>query len=307
MNTKDTKDTINQTNNGISAKVIADSINEQGKRITTFELEFHRYILSEMNTHRVASKNTASSRAIPIRKVIEAVRTNPAVPVYFGSHQVGMQAGAELPEQAKAEAKRIWLEQAEQACKTAEQLTALGGAKEWVNRILEPYTFIKQVFTSTEYNNFFALRDSEYAQPEIRDLARKMKALYEAGKPKFLKKGYWHLPYVKTEECDNVQIYFDYDGNQIALEQALKLSASLVAQTSFRLQNSSQEKAEDIFKKLIESKPVHASPTEAQAMSWDSSKHVGWTQFHNNGLPGSGNLQGWIQYRQLIKDNVVLG
>ena len=298
----------NKTNNGISAKIIADSINEQGKRITTFELEFHRYILSEMNTHRVASKNTASSRAIPIKKVIEQVRSNPAIPIYFGSHQAGMQSGKELDVEAKEKAKQLWLESAEQACKTAEQLTALGGAKEWVNRILEPYTFIKQVFTSTEYNNFFALRDSEYAQPEIRDLARKMKALYETGKPKFLKKGYWHLPYVKTEECDNQQLYFDYNGNQINLEQALKLSASLVAQTSFRLQNSSQEKAEDIFKKLIESKPVHASPTEAQAMSWDSSKHVGWTQFHNNnGLPGSGNLQGWIQYRQLIKDNVVLG
>lgn len=307
MNTTDTKDTINQTNNGISAKVIADSINEQGKRITTFELEFHRYILSEMNTHRVASKNTASSRAIPIRKVIEAVRTNPAVPVYFGSHQVGMQAGAELPEQAKAEAKRIWLEQAEQACKVAEQLTALGGAKEWVNRLLEPYCFIKQVFTATEFNNFFALRDSEYAQPEIRDLARKMKQVYNQSTPKMLKKQQWHLPYVKTKEQDNTQLYFNHDDEEITLEQALKLSASLVAQTSFRLQNSSQEKAEDIFRKLIESKPVHASPTEAQAMAWDSTPHEGWTQFHNNGLPGSGNLQGWIQYRQLIKDNVVLG
>ena len=52
----------------IEAKIVADSINPQGDRITTYLLTFPRFILAELNTHRVFSKNSASSRAIPFEK-----------------------------------------------------------------------------------------------------------------------------------------------------------------------------------------------------------------------------------------------
>ena len=49
-----------KSDDGISVKVIKDSISEKGDRLTTFELEFHRYILAEWNTHRAISKNASS-------------------------------------------------------------------------------------------------------------------------------------------------------------------------------------------------------------------------------------------------------
>ena len=39
----------------ISAKIIADS-EFDGVRLVTFEVEFHRFILPEINTHRVFSR-----------------------------------------------------------------------------------------------------------------------------------------------------------------------------------------------------------------------------------------------------------
>ena len=64
----------------ISAKVVEDSISEAGKRITTLQLRMPKFILAEFNTHRVFSRSTASSRAIPTAKLIEMVRTNPLIP-----------------------------------------------------------------------------------------------------------------------------------------------------------------------------------------------------------------------------------
>ena len=78
------------------AKIIADSISETGERLTTVQVKFHRYILSEVNTHRVFSRNYSSSRAIPISKLIEQVRKDPAMPVYWGKNKAGMQAEQKL-------------------------------------------------------------------------------------------------------------------------------------------------------------------------------------------------------------------
>ena len=43
----------------------------------TFELTYPRYIHSEFMTHRVFSRNASSSRAIPVKRMIEQVRNNP--------------------------------------------------------------------------------------------------------------------------------------------------------------------------------------------------------------------------------------
>ena len=82
----------------ISAKVICDSINEQGVRLTTFEIEYPRFILAELNTHRQLSRNSSSSRAIPIKKMLSTVDDNMAVPVYWGNAKSGMQADGEVNE-----------------------------------------------------------------------------------------------------------------------------------------------------------------------------------------------------------------
>ncbi|MBC9706696.1 MAG: FAD-dependent thymidylate synthase [Enterococcus sp.] len=77
---------------GFSAKVVADSVSPTGKRLTTLEVVFPRMILSEFNTHRMLSKNSASSRAIPVVKQIRKIMDYPYIPNTIGINQSGMQA-----------------------------------------------------------------------------------------------------------------------------------------------------------------------------------------------------------------------
>ena len=80
----------------IKAKVICDSISPSGVRLTTLELQYHRFVHSEMMTHRMLSRNASSSRAIPVEKMLKQVAENPAMPIHWGKNQAGMQAREEL-------------------------------------------------------------------------------------------------------------------------------------------------------------------------------------------------------------------
>ena len=80
----------------INAKIVADSMSPEGVRLTTLQLRYPRFILAEFNTHRVFSRNSSSSRAIPVKKMLEQVQTDPAMPVWWGKNQPGMQAREEL-------------------------------------------------------------------------------------------------------------------------------------------------------------------------------------------------------------------
>lgn len=298
----------------ISAKIIKDSINNSGTRITTFELEYPRFIHAEVMTHRVFSRNSASSRAIPISKVIEQVKTTPAEAVHWGKNQPGMQAKEELRGIAKIAARDSWLCAAEEAASRAKVLSDVGLHKQVVNRLLEPFQVMKVIVTATEFNNFFWLRDHHDAQPEIQELARKTKGVYDYSKPELLYHDMWHLPYVttKTEEMSNVefkQTYWLDDETEISLEEALMISCSCCAQVSYRKLDTSLEKAKDIYKKLVESEPVHASAFEhcAKVPHITDEYEEGFTHRDIQGNLWSGNFKNWVQYRQLIPGNVKLG
>ena len=131
---------------GISAKIVQDSIDERGNRITTFELEFHRWILAEFNTHRVFSRNAMSSRAVPVRTMTGLIKQKPASPSHWGKKQAGMQANEENNE-AIGHMKReeYWQWMANTAVSRAEELDDAGYHKQIVNRILEPFMFIRNV------------------------------------------------------------------------------------------------------------------------------------------------------------------
>jgi thymidylate synthase ThyX len=186
----------------ISVKVVADSIGDT--RITTLQLVYPRFILAELNTHRVFSRNSSSSRAIPINKMIEMVRKNPAMPIHWGKNQPGMQAKKELDEEDKVNVQALWLEAADRMTQIALEMNDYGCHKQVVNRILEPFQFMNTIVTSTEWDNFFKLRDHEDAQPEIRELAQCMKKAIESSTPINRSSGNgkdaWHLPYVTDEE-----------------------------------------------------------------------------------------------------------
>lgn len=319
----------------VSAKIIADSISAVNrKRITTLELEFHRYILPEFNTHRMFSRNAASSRAIPVEKMLELVRTNPAMPIHWGKNQPGMSAKEECDDHVELYAYHAdrWVDEedredawglaAESASKIAAAFSEAGYHKQIVNRLLEPFQMIKVVCTATEYDNFFWLRNHPDAQPEIQELARCMWEALQKSEPEVLQPGEWHTPYVAHADspADNtviVPVIFDEVSGvekYISWEDALKISASCCAQVSYRKADDSLEKAIAVYDRLVTSTPVHASPFEHQAtpMSTPSASSRGGMMFPESGQTHmdsntdywSGNFKSWIQHRQLIPNNV---
>lgn len=207
----------------ISAKIIADSISPTGNRITTFELEYPRFIHSEFMTHRVFSRNAASSRAIPVNRAIELIKENTAKPVHWGKNQPGMSAKEECNEtfpeylvvvddegNAVFDAngvlqerlvhktrEEIWDEARDAAIYFASKFNEKGYHKQIVNRLLEPFTHIKVVLTATELDNWFWLRNHKDAQPEIEALAKAMVDAFDNAThgPWELKPGQWHVPY----------------------------------------------------------------------------------------------------------------
>jgi len=299
---------------GISAKIVADSVSPEGKRVTTFELEFHRFLLPEFNTHRMFSRNAASSRAIPVPKMIEHVEQHTAMPIHWGANQKGMQADNECDNyiaehNAEFSREAWWSYSACQAMECAERFHESGYHKQIVNRLLEPFQFIKVVCTATEYDNFFWLRNHPDAQPEIKELAACMWEAQRQSKPKGLKENEWHLPYV--ESCISSQgiCYFishEEGPEWLSTEDAIKVSASCCAQVSYRLTDNSLEKAKKIYQMLVESKPVHASPFEHQCVPMPSDVSLetkGVTGYNNSLGFVSGNFAGWTQHRQLIDEH----
>lgn len=302
----------------ISAVIVADSIS-QGKRITTFELEYPRFIHSELMTHRVFSRNAMSSRAVPIEKMIEQVRTNPATPIHWGKNQTGMQAKEELSGSALDSVKFYWKDAAIDTALSAEYLSDDGLHKQVVNRILEPFQTMKTVLTSTEFENFYWLRNHEDAQPEIKKLAEEMLKAQEQSNPIPLLPGEWHLPYYGEHGA----LFGSFSEEELGNAKAI--SASCCAQVSYRKLDDSLEKALNVYKRLVESEPVHASPFEHQATPmnfrygadlWKAAKEQGvdeplfeegTTHMDYVGNFWSGNFCGWIQHRQLIPNNVKKG
>lgn len=295
----------------ISAKIIADSYSAiNGKRITTFELQYPRFIHSELMTHRLFSRNAMSSRAVPIEKMIEQVWNDPAKPMHWGKNQPGMQAKEQLEGLSLGFVKGHWDDAAHWSACYAQKMSREGAHKQIVNRILEPFQLMKTVLTSTEFDNFFWLRKHEDAQPEIKELAERMYEQLEWNKllTVELDAGDWHTPYYEAG--------YWLKESETPLEDALAISSSCCAQVSYRLLDDSIEKARKVYQRLVESTPVHASPFEHQATPCDLEFFCfdcqqsgddwpkGATHLDKNGNFWSGNFKAWIQYRQLIDGNV---
>jgi thymidylate synthase ThyX len=276
----------------ISAKIIKDSISEKNNRLTTMQLCYPRFIHSEFMTHRVFSRNASSSRAIPVAKTIEQVRTSPAMPIHWGTNQSGMQAKSELLPELLERAKAEWVRAAESAVEHAQTLMELGLHKQVANRILEPFQHIHVIVTATEWNNFFELRIHPDAQPEIHELALQMKTAMDASVPILLKDTEWHLPYVTDIDRSNVRA-MNLDSSTLR-----KISAARCARVSY-LTHDGQEPDIDkdlaLYDRLITMKPAHASPIEHQATPDNSEKY---THLH-------GNFTGWIQFRKLVEQGLL--
>lgn len=323
----------------VIARVVADSISPQGKRITTFELEYPRIIHSELMTHRLFSRNAMSSRAIPIKKMIEQVQQNPAMPVKFGKNQPGMQDAGDHNELIDAgyEPATWWGLAGLSAARFAEGFADAGYHKQIANRLLEPFQRMKTVLTATDFENFWWLRVDKDADPTIFALAEAMKKAFDESDPELLYPGQWHTPYVDhlvtvgEQASEDTFEYCVLDENNkpviLTLDEAKAISASCCAQVSYRVLNNTKDKALDIYEKLLSGNKVHASPFEHQATPMEkvSLKAIydqywvdsntedflcwedGVTHLDKNGQFWSGNFCGWLQHRQLVPNNVVSG
>ncbi len=296
----------------IEVQVIADSINETGNRITTFQLRYPRFIHSEFMTHRMFSRNASSSRAIPIERVIENVKNNPATPLAWGKNRTGMQSTETLTGNNATKADTAWWQAAISAANHANDMLEIGVHKQFTNRLLEPFQFMHVVCSATEYDNFFNLRIHKDAQPEIRKLATMMHQARTESNPEKLLPGEWHTPYVAHKRQKDGTLSYGDDGEfGNNHELALQVSASCCAQISYRNMDTSIDKAKKIFHHLINSQPMHASPIEHQATPM-ANTHIntvaeigndnnkGATHADGAGNLWSANYKGFIQYRQLF-------
>lgn len=272
----------------ITATVIADSISSYGSRITTLQLKYPRFIHSEFMTHRVFSRNAASSRAIPVAKMIEQVRTDPAMPIHWGLNQPGMQAKAEHTEPESA--RNAWVEAAQAAASQAQQLNDLGLHKQIVNRVLEPFQWMHTIVTATEWDNFFDLRCHPDAQPEFQALANAIRTAMDESSPVERASSIqrvtasWHLPYVSDDERANIHP-----------RTLPKISAARCARVSYLKHDGTKPSVHDdltLFERLVGSKPLHASPIEHQACAASS-------------VARSRNFFGWHQYRDLFESGLM--
>lgn len=304
------------------AKIIADSISPGGVRLTTMEVRFHRFVLAEFNTHRVFSRNSASSRAIPVQKQIDRILMDLARPVSWPAEQKGMQGGEELPEADREVAETVWAIASRSAIETAQRLTRRGLHKSVTNRPLEPFMWHTVVVTATAWENFFDLRLDPDAQPEIRVAAEAMKKAYDESTPTPLGDGDWHLPYITDE--DRAQVGYKtadekYQAN--AIGALVAVSAARCARTSYLTQDGKQDMDEDLrlYDRLVTdrveaSKGVHWSPLEHVATPWPQNRQEGALYFPHlpyreepeyavplDHLPRVGNLLGWRSLRTEVE------
>lgn len=271
-----------------AAKIVLDSINEVGDRLTTMEVTFPRFVLAEFNTHRVFSRNSASSRAIPFEKQLARIRDDPFVPVYWGKNQPGMQASVELEGTEREMAVEDWLKARDDVVGHALELYHAGVHKQTVNRLLEPWMWHTVIVTATEWSNFFALRANEMAQPEIRVIAEMMLQLYETSEPQTVKRDEWHMPYIQPAEADWAR------ENP---EDAGKISAARCARVSYLTHDGKRDLGADLtlYERLVTG--GHMSPLEHVATPhrfYDDGGGEVWL----GDSPWCGNFHGWKQLRK---------
>jgi hypothetical protein len=294
------------------AKILADSMSPAEHRLVTMEVTFPRFVLAEFNTHRAFSRNSASSRAIPVVKQLRRVLEEPFIPIEFGANQPGMQAGAPLVGEAHSLAVREWLlarddaarrvlalvsnpaqvaacndlaaclDEVEVEIKSGDHDDWLNVHKQVANRLLEPFMWHTVIVSATDWDNFWNLRRHPDAQPEIRRVADLMHGAMDASVPMSLGDGDWHLPLVN--DADRAEV--------ASIESLIRISAGRCARVSYLTHAGLRDHSADIglYERLATS--GHMSPLEHPARPLTSAEL--------RGNEWSGNFRGWKQFRKVI-------
>lgn len=291
----------------IHAKIIAHSRPAFGNipDLITFQLRYPRLVHSEVMTHRVFSRNASSSRAIPVKRLIEDVLSDTAMPIHWGRNQKGMQAFEENSDliyheavspfdvlEARFEgvtAEQAWRKARDNAVAVARAFAGAEYHKQIVNRLLEPFSHINVVVTASNYDNFLHLRRHPDAQPEIKALADRMWEALQDSTPEVLEQGEWHTPYAPK---GSKRITAEGEETLLTLDQRIKCSVSRCARVSYLTHDGripALEEDLELYDRLLGSQPLHASPAEHQAQF----------MINSNGLNGN-FAPGYIQYRKTL-------
>lgn len=264
--------------NQYSVDILLDSINKQS-RLTTFKIELWRPVLAEFNTHRGLSRNSPSSRAISVDRLIKRIRKSPAMPVLWGVRDgAGMQAKGVLDAEKELMAKKIWLEAMESNIKYSDMLREIGVHQQIANRLLEPFMKTTIMASATDWANFIFLRNDWMAQPEIQVVSEQIYKLLRNNKPTIrTTQDEWHLPFVSGTELED----------KFSIQDLQKISAGKSARVSYYNFNNVDSPLDDI--RLADNllKDRHLSPFEHQAVTLNKKKYMG-------------NFYGWMQLRKFL-------
>jgi thymidylate synthase ThyX len=227
------------------AEILADSLSPQGSRLTTMKITFPRFILAEFNTHRMFSRNSASSRAIPFRKMVQMVEENPFVPIAWQKDHSGMQGTEYFTDDLSIQfAKSNWLTAREWAVKSAKALNSSDNGYEAVtkqlcNRLLEPFMWHTVIVTSGKegLDNFYKLRCPEYQLEERDDYDELVKTHSFKSKKEVLKQGNWYSTELKKLTTE----FTDLNWLQINKSQA-EIHIQAIAELMYDAMNESTPK-----------------------------------------------------------------
>lgn len=295
-----------------SEGVLVESVESVGIQSTydlTIDGEFPNFLANGVVVHN--SRNAQSSRAVPVTKTLD-VNKNFIRPLVWGKNKAGMSSEEVLTGLRLKLSQNIWNAAAKMAFTASKLLGKLGLHKQWSNRLTEPFSSIKVIVTSTEWENFMWLRlDKDAAQPEIVALAEAIQSAHNMSIPLMLKENQWHIPYIQSSfSTDGTQHFYDSNGEEIDVYTALEISSSCCAQVSYRNLNETRQKALDIYQRLFSGPKPHLSPTEHQACVMKEERlekgqapnfSAGVTALRHDGWYLSGNFRGWVQHRQVLE------
>jgi hypothetical protein len=306
-----------------SARIICDSIGPAGHRFTTFEMKFHRFVLAEVNTHTLLSRNSESSRAVPYPKKRRSLMGTPALPLVWAAEQSGMQGGHPLSDEDMLITADLWNQLLVEVIEITDQLSHYdpdadmrkpGYEPEWptqeplhksiVNRLLEPWMWHTATVSAVDWAGFFAQRSwnhTKLAQPEFGSVATLVEDLYLASEPTEIGLGGWHLPYVREEEY-----------SEFKMHELRQLSTARCARTSYLTHTGERlpEKDFEMFERLKNPGDgvQHASPFQHVATPEPRNEHRLTIYPEDYGCEGPprelvvpivGNARGWLQFRHI--------
>lgn len=270
-----------------ASKIIADSTYVNGTRLITLQNVYPKFLNAEINTHKAPSRNSASSRAIPVEKQIQAIMDHPFVPQRFPKNQPGMSA-SDYWEQGSTEysgAEYFWLAARNAAVNQVRSMIDLANVhKQTASRLLEPFMWTTAIISATlpAWEAIFVLRDHPAAQPEFQILARAMKTAIAESTPRILEWNQWHLPML------------GHPGDEdLSLADQIRVSTARCARVSYLTMDNQRDVQADID--LYERLKVngHWSPAEHPATPSPTWRH-------------QANFHGWKQARWLVEHDADL-